>query len=1121
MRVARCFVLAGIAVGAIGSGCDCGGGQEPQIGGQASLVARFPGGSSVQSDGVSRLQISLSAIGKDRKPDTKAITVTVPAGQGSLAPRDGDIVAGDSLTADPSAQGALDLDFICTQDANAGVVLTATNGDASASITVTCVPPQGDVVVTINTNACNAIQGDGASVCDIEIDASQTSQGVTIPFDKALAVSATAVADGVNPQTNVLSQTGAAQGTANINVTPTDGVAHLDFHAPSVAETATVTVATGNASFSADIIVRAFVNQATLTLTLDKTSIKGGSPDTLTVIGNDSDGTPAAGAVVSLTINSTAASFGGNATLDVTLDGSGQATADIATTAVTDVTNAVIDGTFQPSIGPAKTDEATLVVNPPGQLTLNLSNDPLTLLSTGNAAQRTTTVTVSLTKDDAAVSGGSVQLTIPASSTGFIRFATGDPAAQTISTFDGNGEATVDVVCQDGDPVPTSNADLIGTGSDGAGGTADAELTIHIDRGPILQNIEFVSVVPDAALGVLGSSLPSTAQVTFRLTDDRGQPLPNVPVTFSKNVSADPAITVQPEDTSAADGTVSTTLSAGTNPGPVTVIATAVAARDSDGNPVIRVGTSSPIAIVSGLPSFETSFLVCDQTAVSVPWTASCTAELVDRFTNTVDGLIVQFNAEAGNEAAAETTQGGAATVSVGSNNFLDPRTDVSSWSYAPILPQSESELQTAATGNPFTVADAQACFDDTITTPCNLIALCNDPGTAAFCPLIPDGLVDATDAASILLSPPTAQDVANDTTGTGARAVIRTYIAEHRAGGFPVSCLTGVSGGISFVDGDDCPANLGCFDFTGVTTCPQDGLRTIMASTRGAEAFSDTNGNGVFDFDDRNSNGRMDEGEPVLGDAFVDLPEPFLDVNDNCVRDDFTNAVRFENTPIEKVANTDKFLDVDGQGVFGFPTLAGTTRTNKVWDADTQNLPHHPRPRGRQRLRRDRRGVHRDPGNQPQLRRGRRHYRRVHGDRRRPEDRAVPAAEPQRDRLVRAVLSLLGWERELPEPGLHRARLRHARGPGGEGRRRRRRRRGRRRVRLRRPREPHLARVQVDARAARARVQGDPRRRLRERHRQPAQHRHGASGRAGADRLVHRAVQLNDAGAPSRRVTS
>jgi len=73
----------------------------------------------------------------------------------------------------------------------------------------------------------------------------------------------------------------------------------------------------------------------------------------------------------------------------------------------------------------------------------------------------------------------------------------------------------------------------------------------------------------------------------------------------------------------------------------------------------------------------------------------------------------------------------------------------------------------------------------------------------------------------------------------------------------------------------------------------PEDGLSRLIAVVRGEEAFTDANGNGVYD----------------LGEPFVDAPsEPFIDANDNGVWD-----------PGEF------YVDTNGNGVFDGP--------NGVWD--------------------------------------------------------------------------------------------------------------------------------------------------------------------------------------------
>jgi hypothetical protein len=166
------------------------------------------------------------------------------------------------------------------------------------------------------------------------------------------------------------------------------------------------------------------------------------------------------------------------------------------------------------------------------------------------------------------------------------------------------------------------------------------------------------------------------------------------------------------------------------------------------------------------------------------------------------------------------------------------------------------------------------------------------------------------------------------------------SYLDNYRSCGFPVACLRGRQEGLykfnglglDLVEGDYCPVNPGCLDFTTATECPQDSVRNIIASVRGAEAFSDNNGNGAFDYDDANNNAVHDVGEAVLGDAFVDMPEPFLDRNDNCFRDDASDNPRFVYRPIEKVRNTDQFSDVNGDDAFGF----NGSEMSGAWDFDT-----------------------------------------------------------------------------------------------------------------------------------------------------------------------------------------
>lgn len=84
------------------------------------------------------------------------------------------------------------------------------------------------------------------------------------------------------------------------------------------------------------------------------------------------------------------------------------------------------------------------------------------------------------------------------------------------------------------------------------------------------------------------------------------------------------------------------------------------------------------------------------------------------------------------------------------------------------------------------------------------------------------------------------------------------------------------------------------------LTGNPNDGISTIIATTRGEECFLDKNGNGSFD-------GPTTDGFP----ASCDLGEPFIDANDNGVFDSATEV----------------YIDTNGNGIYDGP--------NGVWDSD------------------------------------------------------------------------------------------------------------------------------------------------------------------------------------------
>lgn len=132
----------------------------------------------------------------------------------------------------------------------------------------------------------------------------------------------------------------------------------------------------------------------------------------------------------------------------------------------------------------------------------------------------------------------------------------------------------------------------------------------------------------------------------------------------------------------------------------------------------------------------------------------------------------------------------------------------------------------------------------------------------------------------------------------------------------------------------------------SGTTFNPRDGWSTILATTIGEEAFTDLNGNGVYD-----------SGEP-----FVDLGEPFIDSNDNGVYDAGEFYIDFDRngaytppngkwdgntmiwTPLILTftgggpsfgPNTTRFADVSGTQISTFRIQNGSSQDIKIYVSD------------------------------------------------------------------------------------------------------------------------------------------------------------------------------------------
>jgi hypothetical protein len=110
--------------------------------------------------------------------------------------------------------------------------------------------------------------------------------------------------------------------------------------------------------------------------------------------------------------------------------------------------------------------------------------------------------------------------------------------------------------------------------------------------------------------------------------------------------------------------------------------------------------------------------------------------------------------------------------------------------------------------------------------------------------------------------------------------------------------------------DLDGCGASLG----KTITHNPRDGLVTVIAYAQGEEGFFDgSNGCPA----DGKYNPPLSAGCP-LGEKFVDLGEPFVDIDDDGERDSIANGDLFD----------EPYIDVNNNGIWDGP--------NGAWDANT-----------------------------------------------------------------------------------------------------------------------------------------------------------------------------------------
>lgn len=163
-----------------------------------------------------------------------------------------------------------------------------------------------------------------------------------------------------------------------------------------------------------------------------------------------------------------------------------------------------------------------------------------------------------------------------------------------------------------------------------------------------------------AIKGTGGAGRQETSIVTFQLLDVNGDAVTGSNA-YTFTLTAPQGTTLEPSEGTTTTGTISTTISSGNVPGPVTV------SVELDDDSSIR-GVSGSLAVTTGLPDQNSlSLSVSDFSPES--WnidgvTVDVTARLADHWNNTVpDGTVVYFHTEGGNIQSVSEPVGFCTTV--------------------------------------------------------------------------------------------------------------------------------------------------------------------------------------------------------------------------------------------------------------------------------------------------------------------------------------------------------------------------------------------------------------------------------------------------------------------------
>lgn len=757
-----------------------------------------------------------------------------------------------------TSNGAAVVTFTASSTASGTVKVTATSGSTS-----------GEISLTITGGVAGGTMTLAASPTSVTTNGT-TTISATLKDSSGNAISGTTVSFTLNNTAATLASPSA--------VTDATGVASATLTAGSSAASVTVTATASTLTGLVTVSITPATGVGSMTLSASPTTISTSSTSTITATIKDGANNPVPGVTVAFSLSNSAATIYSYGTTNAS------GVAQVVLTSGNQPTSVTVSATATTGTGTLN-GTTTVTIQAPLPASVTLAANPSSVSALG-------TVTVTATVKDG--SGNAV-----IDSTG-VSFALSSPnygalSSATTTTANGNGTATTTFTASNiaGTVTVTATAGTISV--------TTPVTVIPASTG----SIQFISATPQV-IGIKSSGQPASSAVKFQVKDINGNPVTDGTAVslimkgpgggeYIGDVDATPSTATG----STVGGFATVILNSGSIAGPVTVTAST------------NVNAGTPTTLSAAIDATQTTITVASTTALPFPDTGRIR----------IDNELIDYT---GRTATTFTgcTRGAVSTIAI------------SHASGAKVY--NQDTISSAATqisiggGVPSATHYSLAIQAGKINLP-GLLFVNEESQESTY-------MADRFGNYNILTGTSTSfytEGGAIDRQGT-AGSTGKTTVTLRTQNPMPVDVARALAGDAlsnAYFGG----ANEPWYTSGSLTYNPRDGWVDVLAVTQGEEKFFDENVDGLFtrsystaicpygatcECDGGVTNGYstyVSGGAACAvgkrSEGFVDLGEPFYDVNDDRVRDDgLTSGKPFE-----------LYIDANLNGLFNTP--------NGMWD--------------------------------------------------------------------------------------------------------------------------------------------------------------------------------------------